>query len=106
MDTAASDTGGGRRATSQTVAKVIGYVLITSAWVAVCLFQVALVGSRVFGTPGWREPQLLLAAGLVYWPVCLAVATVWLTRKRSASSKIMAHVLALFLSVFVWFSPF
>lgn len=90
----------------QGVARAVGRVVCITAWVAVCLFQVALVGSRLRSQPEPGTAHLILTAGLVYWPVGLAAATVWLTRKRSTCSKVMAHIAALYLSVAMWFPPF
>ena len=75
-------------------------VLLAIAWAGLCYLQVGLVSSRLFSSApedGFVGVHLL-AAVLVYFPVALAAAAVWLTRARPLGFTVLVYVVAMALS--------
>lgn len=79
-------------------------VLLAVAWAGLCYLQVGLVGSQLFS--GLPDDGLvgiqLVAAGLVYLPIALAAASVWLTQTKPMGFAVLVHVVAMVLSVLIW----
>lgn len=93
-----------RGSVARQVFKSLLYAALAAAWIGICFVQVGLVGSRLFsGDSGtWQPGNQIAGMVLVYLPVSLAAAAVWLSWKKPLSRVLVLHILAMVLSLILW----